>query len=254
MTSAPQRRTAPHTAASHTAAAQTTYEKVSRISFLVLGLAASLGILLSFVIGWGKDSDLPLGSGYRHVFSAGWPNLLNQPAFFTFLSTALVAVTSLMLAAKLHRTSEIFRALRLCGVICMTITGVVFNVLLREEVPLPPLEHANDVLQHIVLPVAAPLLWLVFGPRRHAKPALVFVSSFVPLCWLAFTLARGLLMDWYPYTILDVPRLGYDGIGIYVVSILGSYYLIGLLMSGLDRLMPAPRSELRHTGRMSSSG
>lgn len=234
------------------AASQTTFEKAARISFLILGLAASAGVITSFVIGWNKDSELPFDAGYRHVFSAGWPNLLNQPAFFTFLSTAMVAVTSLMLAVRLHRRSEIFRAVRLAGVVSMMITGIVFNVLLREDVPLPPVEHANDVLQHIALPVLAPVLWLIFGPRGQATPALVFISSFIPLCWLAFTLARGMLMDWYPYTILDVPRLGYDGIVVYVISILGAYYLIGLLLAGLDRLMPTPRAELRHTERMSS--
>jgi hypothetical protein len=44
------------------------------------------------------------------------------------------------------------------------------------------------------------------GSITHRTIAPAFA---VPLAWTAATLVRGASIEWYPYTILDVPRIGY---------------------------------------------
>ncbi|MDX2342030.1 Pr6Pr family membrane protein [Micrococcus sp. M4NT] len=206
----------------------------ARLAFAVAAVLSLGGNLLSFWIGWHKDSDLDAGAGYSHVFAHGWENLLNQPTYFTFLSNFLVGITSLLLALRLHRPSTLFRVLRLTGVACIVITGVVFNLLLRDGPSATPLEGFNDTVQHIVTPILTPLLWAVFGPRRQTTWRVVGLSTVIPLAWLAFTLVRGPWLDWYPYTILDVPRLGYGGVLVYVVAILGFFVAVAALLRGAD--------------------
>jgi hypothetical protein len=46
-------------------------------------------------------------------------------------------------------------------------------------------------------------------PRAQTSPRIAWLSALFPFCWLAFTLIRGAVIDWYPYPFIDVTRLGY---------------------------------------------
>lgn len=220
---------------------QSRFDVVARVIFAVAAVLSLGGNAISLWIGSWKTSTLPVDAGYRHALQAGWEHLLNQPAYFTFLSNFLVGLTSLLLAIRLRRTSTLFHVLRLTGVVCIVITGIVFNLLLRTSDPTTPVEQFNDTLQHLLTPVLTPLLWIVLGPRRMVTGKVVALSTIIPLAWLAFTLVRGPWLDWYPYSILDVPRLGYSGIAVYVLSILGLFVVLALLLWGLDRLLARAR-------------
>lgn len=210
-----------------------------------VALLAAGGIITSLRIGWTEDSQLPEGVGYSGGFSAGWEHMLNQPVYFTFLSGLLVLVTSAMLALRPQRGSAVFHALRLAGVVQMIITGLVFNLLLRDEAVLGGIRLFNDAVLHQILPVLVPLVWLILGPQGRITGRIVAGSVVIPLAWLAATLIRGPGLDWYPYVILDVPGMGYAGIGIYVGSIVGLYIALACGFWGLDRLFS------RRVGRLS---
>ncbi|MFP3340495.1 hypothetical protein R0J91_21125, partial [Micrococcus sp. SIMBA_131] len=71
------------------------------------------GWLTSFPMGMSKDSMVIQGVGYQGGLPAGWSHALNQPSYFTWLSNALVAGTSLTLAAlRESPTSYAFWAVR----------------------------------------------------------------------------------------------------------------------------------------------
>ena len=212
-------------------------ERAARLAFGLAALLSFGGNGLSFHIGSWKDSDLPPDAGFAGVFEAGWEHMLNQPSYFTFLSNFLVGLTSLLLAINPHRTATWFQALRIAGVVCIVITGVVFNLLLRGEETLVGIERFNDTLQHIVTPVLTPLLWIVFGPRGQVSWRAIGLSMVLPLGWLGFTLLRGPWLDWYPYSILDVPRMGYGGVMVYVGAILAFFVALAALMWCADRLL-----------------
>lgn len=208
---------------------------LTRTSHAVLGSLALLGCLLSLRNGLLTDSSLPEGVGWTRTFPRGWQHTLNQLAFFTFMSNALVAGTSLALAWRPRITSGVFHVVHLCGLVCIMITGVVFNVLLRTDAPMSALQVFHDSVQHIATPVLAPLLWLALGPVGQVSWRRIGFASLLPLGWLAVTLVRGAIWDWYPYTILDVPRLGYAGIAPYVIAILAFFFVIGGLLWLVDR-------------------
>ncbi|GAA1818389.1 Pr6Pr family membrane protein [Nesterenkonia flava] len=205
----------------------------------LVALLSASGLVSSLYLGWTRDTDLPAGVGYSGGFSAGWDHMLNQGAYFTFLSGTLVCLTSGLLALRPERRSLVFGALRLCGVVCIVITGLVFNLLLREGGTLSGIMLFNDTVLHVMLPVVAPLVWLVVGPRGHISGRVVPLSLTVPLAWLAVTLLRGPALDWYPYVILDVPGMGYEGVGIYIGAILLGYLVLACALWGVDRLIAA---------------
>lgn len=221
---------------------QLRWEPVARVCFAILGTLALLGCLLSLRNGWLTESTLMEGAGFHHIFPAGWPHLANQPMYFTFMSNALVALTGWTLALRPRASSALFHVLHLCGLVCIIITGVVFNLLLRSDDPMTPLQRFHDGVQHIATPILAPLFWLVFGPRGRVSWRRIGLASIIPIAWLVVTMIRGAILDWYPYGILDVPKLGYAGVSVWVVSILAFYFLVAGVLWWVDRgRAPRPR-------------
>lgn len=208
-------------------------------------LIAASGTATSLYLGWTTDTELPDGVGFSGGFTAGWEHLLNQPAYFTVLSGMLVLVTSWLLAVRTHGRSAVFHAVRLAAVVQIMITGVVYNVLLREGAEMTGVTLFNDWVQHQILPIMVPLMWLIFGPWGRITGRVVTGSILISVLWLAVTLARGPGLDWYPYVILDVPGIGYDGVGVYIVAIVAVYLALACVFWGLDRLFSCSRRRVR---------
>jgi uncharacterized membrane protein len=128
-------------------------------------------------------------------------------SYFTVLSSlinVIVLVSGGVIAVRWRRDTEFFTAVRMSTVAYAAVTAVVYNLLLRD---LPGdgfvgLAWPGEVL-HVWIPVFIVLDWL-FGPGR---PALgwgrIWLAIGFPLAWVAFTLVRGVVTDWYPYPFLD---------------------------------------------------
>jgi hypothetical protein len=142
-------------------------------------------------------------------FDSAGARVLNLLCYFTIQSNLLVGATSLLLALRPDRGSTVFRTLRLDGVVAITVTGVVFQVAIAPHQHLTGAAAVADFLLHTASPVLCVLGWLLFGPRVPIIRRIVGLAVIFPLCWLAFTLVRGALVDFYPYTFLDVTALGY---------------------------------------------
>ncbi|UUZ61354.1 Pr6Pr family membrane protein [Nocardioides sp. B-3] len=170
----------------------------SRWWHLLTALVATFALVLQLVLVWQGNSipetDDPPALGERLIRFFG---------YFTILSNALVAYSSWTIAPGRDRDTTLWRLLRLDGLIGITVTFVVVQVLLKGLVELDGADLLADKLLHVVVPVLAVIGWLVFGPRLRVRrsdllPALVF-----PVARLVYTLVRGEVVDWYPYPFLD---------------------------------------------------
>lgn len=146
----------------------------------------------------------------------------NPGNFFAYLTIqsniAFVVVTAIAGAAALRGhlhtpRLDYFRA----GVLTCTVTaGLVFGLIvqqsaarsIRVDVPW------SDVVLHFILPVVAIIDWYC-TPRAKRMPRriIVFVVGYV-FTWAGITMARGSLVDWYPYYFLDPRQV--SGIGEFV--------------------------------------
>ncbi len=209
----------------------------ARIVHALLALLTLAGLVTSLYLGWTRDSVLPGGVGYTGVIVAGWEHMLNQLAYFTFLSGLMVLISSAWTAVRPGSRSALLQTVRISGLVCIIITGLVFNLLLRGPAALTGVMLFNDTVLHVVVPLLAPLVWAAVGPHGRLSLRIVLASMLIPVAWLVVTLARGPRMDWYPYEILDVPALGYAGVSVYIVSILLLYLALAFAFLGLDRLL-----------------
>jgi hypothetical protein len=120
----------------------------------------------------------------------------------------------------------------------MAVTGLVFTTVLSGLEELQRLRQATNVAFHYVAPVLAIVGWLLFGPRPRIAGRVVGLAVVLPIVWVAYTLIRGAIVEFYPYPFIDVTEHGYGRVfgNIFLVSAL--FVALGLLFWYLDRRLP----------------
>lgn len=169
--------------------------------------------------------------------------LVNLFSFFTIQSNILFCAISITLALRpVRRDGEVWRVLRLDSVLCMTLTGVVFNTVLRGLEDHEGLRAVTDTMFHVIGPALAVIGWALFGPRPRVSGRTVALALIFPIAWCAYTLIRGAMTDWYPYPFIDVLEHGYGRVVANIVGIAALFVLLGLAYWYLDRRLPAAPS------------
>jgi hypothetical protein len=128
-------------------------------------------------------------------------------SYFTVLSNLFAAAIllhgALRPAHARSRTVELFRG---AAVVYILTTGIVYLLLLSGHAPAYP--WVNAIL-HYLMPVAVTLDWLYDPPRVRLDPARTITMWMVfPLLYVLYTLARGTIVDWYPYFFVNPHRSG----------------------------------------------
>ena len=108
--------------------------------------------------------------------------------------------------------------LRGAGVVYLTITFIVFALLLSNTDVDLAIPWVNSVL-HEIIPIVVVIDWLIDPPtvRLTNRQGLLWLSF--PLVWVAYVLIRGALVDKYPYPFLDPANAGYASVAVYCVMI-----------------------------------
>jgi hypothetical protein len=132
-------------------------------------------------------------------------------SYFTIESNLLIGGVSLALAADPRRDGPVFRVLRLDALLCIAVTGIVYNTVLRGLTTLTPSGAVANAMLHDLAPLLAVVVWLWVGPRPRVSARTVWWSVVYPIAWLAYTFLRGAATGWYPYPFLDVNVLGLGG-------------------------------------------
>jgi hypothetical protein len=143
-----------------------------------------------------------VGKGLEHVgFST-----TDYFSYFTELSNLFAAAIFLYGATRpAAARSSGMELLRGAAVVYMLTTGIVYAVLLSgHSVPYP---WVNTVL-HRIMPVAVALDWVIDPPhvRLELRQTILWLSF--PLVYIAYTLTRGAIVNWYPYFFVDPRRHG----------------------------------------------
>lgn len=146
----------------------------------------------------------------------------NFLSYFTIESNIIGAAVMIVaaVAALRGRTSLGLSALRGAATLYMAITGLVYNLLLRglEESLQTPIPWVNNVL-HVSFPIVILLDWLLDRTVRPLPFRVGLVFLLYPLLYLAYSLSRGPIVDWYPYPFLDPRVEGYGNVALMSVLV-----------------------------------
>lgn len=216
--------------------------------FVVNAIVAVFGVLVSFTLNstgyYVGDVDpakptilgnVPTGIDTVHERVFDWFT------YFTILSNIVVAVVLVMLVARPaifarpDRTGLVWRALRLDSVLMITITGIVYNLLLASG-PKTGWDFVSNAFQHNITPVVTVAVWLLAGPRGLVSWKVVGASLVLPLAWAVFALVRGSQIGAYPYPFLDVATNGYASVLAFIAQILLVALIFAVVLLGIDAL------------------
>jgi hypothetical protein len=165
--------------------------------------------------------------GYEANPAASGPHgLVNFVSYFTNECNilAIVVIGGGGIAAVAGRRA-VPDQLRGALVVYLVVTGTVYATLLAGL----PNQHVTpwtNTVMHQIMPAVVVIDWLIDPPRvamsvRRALWWLVF-----PITYLGYTLARGAVVDWYPYPFLTPTHQGYLGVAENCAGIAGGFLLL----------------------------
>ncbi len=207
-----------------------------RLLFALNALVAWAGLALSFgltVLGtYPSENTDPtmLGNPEQGVIG----RVLDFFTYFTHWSNIIVAVVMTMLAINPTRNSFWFRVVRLDALLMITVTGIIYNAILAANAKNQGLEVLSNFLEHVATPALTFAIWLVAGPRGWINWRTIWAALIIPIVWLVWALARGAVIDAYPYGFLNVAAYGYPTVLLNVLYIIIMAIILCLIFWGLD--------------------
>jgi hypothetical protein len=171
-----------------------------------------------------------------------WERFFDWISYFTILSNVTVAFVMIMLVrrpdvfTREDKVGRRWQALRLDSLLMITITGIVYQLLLAGD-PKTGWDFVSDSLQHAINPIVTVLVFLVAGPRGLIRLKTIAAAMVVPILWAVICLIRGAVIGAYPYFFLDVATVGMLSVLEFILAILLFAIVIALLYMAWDRWM-----------------
>lgn len=169
-------------------------------------------------------------------------------SYFTILSNIFIAVVFLVSAIGQLRGKKPSLALecsRGAATVYMVTTGIVYATLLSQYDLGLTLPWVNFVL-HQLVPVLAILDWLLAPPERRLAVRIWLSWLTFPLAYVAYSLIRGPIAQWYPYPFLDPSKPGgYGRVAAYCAGIAVGVALVIIFVGWIGNFLSAKRHPRR---------
>jgi len=214
-------------------------ENTRRNLFGLNAASAWLGFGFSFVIElfYLEPYDSPTASLYGG-HAAGWAGAFNRIvdllSYFTIWSQIVVGVIMTLLFFNPARDGKAFRVFRIDSVLMITVTGIVYNILIGPKFPPQGLNIYSSFLEHTLTPLLTVIIFVVAGPHGWFNRKSVFAGLYLPIAYIFYALIRGAIIHQYPYDFMDVVSYGYASVVITVLAILVFALIMLVAFWGLD--------------------
>ena len=176
--------------------------------------------------------------GHADGLAGAIPRVIDNLSYFTIWSNFLVAITVTMIYRGLSTVTTWFKVLRLSSLLMITITMIVYIIILAPDANPQSWNIYTNLLLHYITPPVTIIVWLIFGPRGWINWKIIFRSLLIPISYILYTFARGAVINKYPYGFINVAEQGYVGaiVGTGFVLLLGMflflvYFIIDKLIS-----------------------
>ena len=163
--------------------------------------------------------------------------MFDSHGYFTTWSNIVVAATLTALYLNPERTGRIFNRLRNTGLLMITMTMVLYHLLLAGSANPQSWYAVTNLLQHYITPVLTILVWAIAGPRGRFPLGDTFAVFIIPIAYLAYTLLHGAIASVYPYGFFNVIKYGYASVLMLMGGVIVGGYVVALLYLGAERLL-----------------
>jgi hypothetical protein len=182
---------------------------------------------------------LTLAAIITQAVSLSRVGIFDPYSYFTYFTIDSNLIATALLLVGVWRwgppPSPTMDLLRGAAVVYMTVTGVVFTLLLKHVDVDTQLAWVNSVV-HELMPLVVLADWFIVPPglRLTVRKGTLWLGF--PLIWIVFTLIRGAVVGKYPYPFLNPANGGYGNVAIYSVAILAFMLLVCALVVWLGNL------------------
>ncbi len=158
--------------------------------------------------------------------------------YFTNLTNLAVLFASLWMVYSRHTVSAAWAA---SLTLWMVIISTVYHVLLAPKVTDDFLLHywLSNRVCHTIVPVLVLIWWVLMAPKNELRSKHAFWWLAYPVAYLIYAELRGIYIPLpghaYPYFFLDLDKLGWEGVGRWVLIFTATFLIGGLVMVWLGR-------------------
>lgn len=218
----------------------------ARRAFAVNAVVAWTGVVLTVVLSaLGAYVERPVDPGLYGDTGDGVAGAVSRVvdtlSYFTIWSNLVVAVAVTLLALDPVRDTLVRRVLRLDALLMITVTAIVYQVLLAPTADVEGWSRLTDPILHVVTPILTVVVWVAYGPRGWITGRLVPAALVVPGAWIVWMLARGAVVDAYPYGFVNVVERGYGPVLATLAAILVFTLVVAAVLWGVERLLSGRR-------------
>ena len=157
--------------------------------------------------------------------------------YFTIWSNLIVGIVMTLLALNPQRDSPRLRVLRIDTLMMISITGLVYALIIAPYVTNRGWENLSNSLLHQITPIVTIAVFIIAGPRNWFNVKGIFAALIIPIVYVIYTLIRGAVIGAYPYDFFNVVKYGYGAVLINVVAIAVLGLVIAFIYMGIDRLI-----------------
>lgn len=223
----------------------TTASDLRRVLWTLVAVDVAVGLLIDLVVAIVQPTPPgEVGTSLVRLFS-----------YFTIESNIIVLASTLPLARDPRFDGARWRVLRVMALLGITITGLVYWIVLAPTSHPQGASVVANICLHYVSPLGTVGGWLLLGPRPRMSMRTAVLAMVWPVLWIGYTRAHGAASGWYPYNFINVTAHGYAAVGVNIAAI----FVLGLVLLALfrlgDRLLPGGRdAEWRGTPARSPAG
>ena len=153
--------------------------------------------------------------------------------YFTVLTNLFVALALLLPLVAPDSTIGRFAArptVQGCAVTSILLVGIGYHLLLRDVWHPQGMQWISDMLLHYVMPILFFLHWLLVLPGHRLSWSTPLVWCVYPIGYFVYALARGEVLQSYPYPFIDVLSIGYGRSLLNAFGMLVCFVLLGLIL------------------------
>lgn len=162
--------------------------------------------------------------------------VFDSHGYFTTWSNLLVALTLTALYLNPARAGRIFSWLRNTALLMITMTMVLYHLLLSGSSSPESWYAISNIFEHYLTPLITILVWVAVGPRGHFTFGHTFSVFIIPITYLVYTLVHGAIASVYPYPFFDVIKYGYPFVLTLMGEVIVGGYVVALLYLGIEKL------------------
>ena len=171
-------------------------------------------------------------------------------SYFTVLTNTFIAVDSLICFVKPEGSwskSVIHSSFETCLAVSIFFVTAGFTLLLRNLVHFTGIGLLADNILHYAVPAVFLLYWFLCTSRQKLPWSHSAFWLLYPVSYFLYVLVQGWRTGLYPYPFVDAARIGYNHTLINGTVLLFLYWLGGLFLIGLGRLLHRQSNESRLT-------